>query len=255
MTDVKNQDRPPCHMSEAEWRARCDLAGLYRICDFYDWTDSVNTHLSARVPGEPDCFLINNYGELFNEITASSLVKVDLHGNILSKGDSFNPAGFTIHGGVYKARRDVNCVMHTHTRPGTGISFLKKGLRPISQDVLEGYDELAYHEYDQPTEEAEGEALGVSCQEGNAIILRNHGLLTVGSNVANAFYRMYMLNRACEIEIIARGLGEEPTPIAPEVVAEFGRRIQRSRATPTFGMKEWLAATRQIEGRGTDWRN
>src|SRR6266850_1184819 len=145
MDSVVQQDR--VKMSEAEWQARCDLAALYRITDLYGWTDTINTHMSARIPGEPNAFLINNYGDLFHEITASSLVKMDLDGNVHSKDGSFNAAGFTIHSGVYKARPDANCVMHTHTRAGTGISVLKKGLRPISQDALAVLDDLVYHEY------------------------------------------------------------------------------------------------------------
>ncbi|MGY3644787.1 ribulose-5-phosphate 4-epimerase/fuculose-1-phosphate aldolase [Bradyrhizobium sp. LM4.3] len=205
-------------------------------------------------PREPECFLINNYGRLFSEITASSLVKVDVHGSIRSGPTTISSAGFTIHGAIYKARSDVNCVMHTHTRPGTGIAVLKKGLRPISQDVLEVYDELAYHEYGQPSEEAEGVALGLSCQQGDSIVLRNHGLLTVGATIPGALHRMYMLNRACEIEIIARSLREDPTPIEPEVVAEYARRAKKRRAKPEFGVLEWRAAMRQIEARGTEWR-
>ena len=123
-------------MSEAEWQARCDLAALYRITELFGWTDTIDTHMSVRIPGEPDCFLINNYGDLFNEITASSLVKLGIDGKVYSTDGRFNAAGFTIHSGVYKARPDANCVMHTHTRAGTGVSVLKKGLRPISQDAL-----------------------------------------------------------------------------------------------------------------------
>ena len=131
-------DRP--NMTDAEWQARCDLAALYRITELYGWTDTIDTHMSVRIPGEPNCFLINNYGDLFDEITASSLVKMDIDGNVYGEGGKFNAAGFTIHSGVYKARPDANCVMHTHTRAGTGISVLKKCLRPISQDVLAVYE-------------------------------------------------------------------------------------------------------------------
>lgn len=138
-------DRP--NMTDAEWQARCDLAALYRITDMYGWTDTIDTHMSVRIPGEPNCFLINNYGDLFDEITASSLVKMDIDGKVYSDGGKFNAAGFTIHSGVYKARPDANCVMHTHTRAGTGVSVLKKGLRPITQDALSVYDDLVYHEY------------------------------------------------------------------------------------------------------------
>src|SRR5712671_3822959 len=228
MDSVIAQDR--VNMTEAEWQARCDLAALYRIVDLYGWTDTINTHMSVRIPGEPNAFLINNYGDLFHEVTASSLVKLDLDGTVHSKDGSFNAAGFTIHSGVYKARPDGNCVMHTHTRAGTGISVLKKGLRPISQDVLAVYDELAYHEYGMPASQEECDALGVTCQQGEAVVLRNHGLLTVGTTIPGALRRMYMLERACEVEIIARGLGEEPTPIEPEVIESYAARAKAQRA-------------------------
>ena len=252
MDTVVPQDR--VNMGESEWQARCDLAALYRICDLYGWTDTINTHMSARIPGEPKCFLINNYGDLFHEITASSLVKMDLDGNVYGTNDSFNGAGFTIHSGVYKARPDVNCVTHTHTRAGTGISVLKQGLRPISQDALAVLDEVVYHEYGMPTSDEECEALGVSCQKGSSVVLRNHGLLTVGATIPGALRRLYMLERACEVEIIARGLDEEPAPIDPGVVRQYAERAKQQRASPEFGVADWKAAIRQIEGKGPDWR-
>ena len=252
MDSVVQQDR--VNMTEAEWQVRCDLAALYRICDLYGWTDTINTHLSVRIPGEPKCFLINNYGDLFSEVTASSLVKMDLDGNVYAKDGKFNAAGFTIHSGVYKARPDGNCVMHTHTRAGTGVSVLKQGLRPISQDVLAVYDELAYHDYGMPASQEECDALGVTCQQGEAVVLRNHGLLTVGATIPGALRRMYMLERACEVEIIARSLGEEPNPIEPEVMESYAKRAKAQRASPEFGVADWKAAVRRIEGNGTDWR-
>ena len=252
MDTIVQKDR--VNMSEAEWQVRCDLAALYRICDLYGWTDTINTHLSVRIPGEPKCFLINNYGDLFDEVTASSLVKMDLDGNVYAKDGKFNAAGFTIHSGVYKARPDGNCVMHTHTRAGTGVSVLKKGLRPISQDVLAVYDELAYHDYGMPASQEECDSLGVTCQQGESVVLRNHGLLTVGATIPAALRRMYMLERACEVEIIARSLGEEPNPIEPEVMESYAKRAKAQRASPEFGMADWKAALRQIEGKGSDWR-
>lgn len=240
-------------MTEAEWQARCDLAALYRICELYGWTDSINTHMSVRVPGEPKCFLINTFGDLSGEITASSLVKMDTDGNVHA-GGVFNDAGFTIHSGIYKARSDINCVMHTHVRAGTGVSVLKRGIRPISQDALEVYDELAYHEYGSLASHNEGDALGVTCQNGECVILRSHGLLTIGATPQAALKRMYTLVRACEIELIARSLDESPTAIEPEVVEDYARRNKPKRALPEFGMREWCAALRQIEGRGRDWR-
>src|SRR3954466_9324823 len=132
-------------MSDAEWETRCDLAALYRVVHDLGWTDLINTHMSARIPGEPEHFIINRYGEMFDEITASSLIKMDMDGNVLGEAGRFNNAGFTIHSGVYKARPDANCVMHTHTRAGAGVSMLANGLRPISQDALQVYDDVAYH--------------------------------------------------------------------------------------------------------------
>ena len=252
MDSVVQQDR--VNMSEAEWQTRCDLAALYRITDLYGWTDTINTHMSARIPGEPNAFLINNYGDLFHEVTASSLVKLDLDGTVHSKDGSFNAAGFTIHSGVYKARPDANCVMHTHTRAGTGISVLKKGLRPISQDALAVLDDLVYHEYGMPSSQEECDSLGVSCQSGSAVVLRNHGLLSVGATIPAALRRLYMLERACEIEIIARSLDEEPAPIAEDVIQQYAARAKAQRASPEFGMADWKAALRQIEGKGIDWR-
>ena len=134
-------------MSDAEWEARCELAAVYHVNEHLGWTDTINTHMTVRVPGEPNHFLINNYGDMFDEVTASSLVKMDMEGNVLTPGGRFNNAGFTIHSAIYKARPDANCVLHTHTRAGAAVSLLRNGLRPISQDVLGVYDEIAYHTY------------------------------------------------------------------------------------------------------------
>ncbi|HLM13917.1 MAG TPA: class II aldolase/adducin family protein [Reyranella sp.] len=242
------------NMTDAEWQARCDLAALYRITDMYGWTDTIDTHMTVRIPGEPKCFLINNYGDLFHEITATSLVKMDIDGNVYSDEGKFNAAGFTIHSGVYKARPDANCVMHTHTRAGAGVSVLKQGLRPITQDALSVYDDLVYHEYGMPTSQEECDSLGVSCQHGMSVVLRNHGLLTVGATIPGALRRMYMLERACEVEVIARGLDEDPAPIDPDVIRQYGERAKQQRANPEYGMTYWKAALRQIEGKGIDWR-
>src|SRR5689334_18624325 len=130
-------------MTDAERQTRCELAALYRIVHHFGWTDLINTHMSARVPGEPEAFLINRYGEMFDEVTASSLIKMDMDGNVLGETGRFNNAGFTIHSGVYKARGDANCVMHTHTRAGLGVALLEQGLRPISQDALQVLDDVA----------------------------------------------------------------------------------------------------------------
>ena len=167
-------------MSEAEWQTRCDLAALYHVVDELGWTDLINTHMSARIPGEPDHFLINHYGEMFDEITASSLVKMDMDGNVLGAAGRFNNAGFTIHSGVYKARPDANCVMHTHTRAGAGVSLMREGMRPISQDALQVSTTSPTTRTACRRRSEECDALGRTCANGSCVVLLNHGLLTLG---------------------------------------------------------------------------
>ncbi len=241
-------------MTSAEWQARCDLAALYRICDHFGWTDILATHMSLRIPGEPNTFLINHYEEMFDEITASSLIKMDLDGNVIGRAGRFNSAGLTIHSGVYKARPDANCVMHTHTRAGAGLSMIRNGLRPISQDALLVYDEVVYHEYGMPATTEECDSLGVSCQKGSCVILLNHGLLSFGETVQGTLSRMYRLERACELELIARGLGEAPVQIEASVVAGIATVMQKARKKPDFGVYDWNALLRAIDRKGSPYR-
>jgi ribulose-5-phosphate 4-epimerase/fuculose-1-phosphate aldolase len=241
-------------MTDAEWQTRCELAALYHVVNHLGWTDLINTHMSARIPGEPNHFLINNYGEMFDEITASSLVKMDMDGNVLSPGGKFNNAGFTIHSGVYKARPDANCVLHTHTRAGAGVSLLRQGLRPISQDALHVLDDVAYHGYGVPATPEECEALGRTCAHGSCVVLLNHGLLTLAPTIHGAMMRLYMLERACELELIARTLDEPPVHIAPEVVDKAAARMKKLRATPEYGLAEWQGLVRTVDRKGFDYR-
>jgi ribulose-5-phosphate 4-epimerase/fuculose-1-phosphate aldolase len=227
---------------------------LYRVVDHLGWTDLINTHMSARVPGEPNCFLINNYGEMFDEITASSLVKMDLDGNVLSGAGKFNNAGFTIHSGVYKGRTDANCVMHTHTRAGAGISLIERGLRPISQDALQVLDDVAYHPYGVPASAEECEALAKSCAHGSCVVLMNHGLLTHAPTVHGAFYRMWNMERACELELIARTIDASPVVIEEAVIQRAGERMRRRRGTPEYGLAEFNGLVRTVERKGASFR-
>lgn len=241
-------------VSEAEWKARCDLAALYRICDDLGWTDLIDTHMSVRVPGEPNCFLINHYEEMFDEITASSLIKMDIDGKIYGKQGRFNAAGFTIHSGIYKARADVNCVMHTHTRAGGGVSLMKKGLRPISQDALAVYDDIVYHDYGVPATVEECEELGKTCQKGGHVILHNHGLLTAAPTLPGALRGLYMMERACELELISRQLGEEPVMIDDYIIARAAQRMKQVRSQPDFGVTYFEALKRQLKKKGvSEW--
>ena len=218
-------------VSEAEWKLRCELAATYRLCAHYGWTDLVFTHISARLPDESndkgemeERFLINPYGLLFDEITASSLVKIDINGNICQETPYFvNPAGFTIHSAVHSAREDAGCVIHVHTPYGIAVSVQKAGLRRYTQFAMQVHNDLAYHDY-------EGIALDLEERERivhdlghkNLLMLRNHGTLTVGQNCAIAFLRMYFLENACKTQILAQsggheGLHEEPQEMADRV--------------------------------------
>jgi ribulose-5-phosphate 4-epimerase/fuculose-1-phosphate aldolase len=238
------------NMSEAEWQTRCDLAALYRIADHLGWTDLLQTHISARIPGEPNTFLINRFGDMFDEINASGLVKMDLDGNVIGDPARFNQAGFTIHSGVYKARPDANCVLHTHTRAGAGVSLLKNCLRPISQDAMHVIDEVVYHDYGIPATAEECEALGESCKMGTCVVLLNHGLLTLGPTIPGAFERMYLLERACEVELIARTLGEPPVSIAEHVVQSAVAYMQNMRKKEDYGLLDFQALLRVLDRTG-----
>jgi ribulose-5-phosphate 4-epimerase/fuculose-1-phosphate aldolase len=241
-------------MSDAEWEARCQLAALYHVCDHLGWTDTINTHMSMRVPDEPNAMLINRHGEMFDEMTASSLLKMDFDGNVVGEPGKFNRAGFIIHSGVYKARPDANVVMHTHTRAGAGVSLIPNGIRPISQDALHVYDDLAYHEYGVPASAEECEELGRTCAHGSCVVLYNHGLLTLGETVQGTFQKTWMLERACELEVIARQMGVEPKPISNYVISKAAERMKSIRNTSDYGRLEWEGMVRTVDKKGFDYR-
>ena len=191
---------------------------------------------------------------MFDEITASSLVKMDLDGNVVGDGGRFNAAGFTIHSGVYKARPDAMCVLHTHTRAGGGVSLLRGGLRPISQDALHVLDDVAYHEYGVPASQEECDALGATCAGGSHVVLLNHGLLTLGETIHGALMRLYMLERACEVELMARALDEPPVMIAEDVVRKAAVRMKKLRATEDYGLMEFQGLVRTVDRKGAEYR-
>src|SRR6185295_5791132 len=196
-------------VSTEEWQARVDLAAAYRLVALYGWDDLIFTHISARVPGGDHHFLLNPYGMMFDEVTASSLVKVDLNGKIVMPSPyAINPAGFTIHSAVHAAREDALCVMHLHTEHGIAVSAQKKGLLPISQQSMFVLASLGYHEYEGlALDEDEKPRLVNDLGNKTFLILRNHGLLTVGQTVPDAFLSMFLLERACRIQILAQSGG------------------------------------------------
>jgi ribulose-5-phosphate 4-epimerase/fuculose-1-phosphate aldolase len=215
-------------MSPEEKQVRVDLAAAYRLVALMGWDDLVFTHVSARVPGPERHFLVNPYGMMFEEITASSLVKVDLSGAIVDASPSpINPAGFTIHGAVHGAREDAHFVMHLHTKHGIAVSAQKKGLLAVSQQALFALASLSYHDYEGVAlNEEEKPRLVADLGDKRHLILRNHGLLTVGHTAAEAFLLMYNLERACEIQILAQSGGGELVSVNPRIVAGMEKQAQ-----------------------------
>lgn len=220
----------PSNMTEAEWQQRVNLAACYRLVALYGWDDLVDTHISARVPGPEHHFLINPYGLMFDEITASSLVKVDLHGNQLTESEySVNPAGFTIHSAIHEVRADAICVLHLHTLDGTAVSSSAEGLLPLNQTAQLVTHDLAYHDYEGiALDHEERPRLQKDLGDHNHMLLRNHGTLTVGRSVASAFERMYHLERACSMQVRTRALG---TPVHPveEIAIEKNTELLANR--------------------------
>jgi ribulose-5-phosphate 4-epimerase/fuculose-1-phosphate aldolase len=207
-------------VSAEEWAVRVDLAACYRLVANYGWEDLVFTHITARVPGADEQFLINPYGLFFDEITASSLVKIDLQGNKLDDSPfPVNPAGFVIHSAIHAARHDARCVLHTHTLNGVGVSAQREGLLPISQHSIFVLASLGYHDFEGPAlNDDEKPRLVADLGDNTSLILRNHGLLTVGETVADAFVAMYYLEASCAIQVRAQSGGGELIPVSKDII-------------------------------------
>jgi ribulose-5-phosphate 4-epimerase/fuculose-1-phosphate aldolase len=209
-----------------EGRLRRELAAVYRLVAHFRMTDLIFTHISLRLPGPEHHFLINPYGLLFEEITASSLVRIDLAGNpVQPTPHRVNPAGFVIHSAVHAAREDAVCVLHTHTRAGCAVAAQEGGLLPINQMAMEFYNRVGYHDYEGVALNlAEQKRLVADLGDHPALILRNHGLLTVGESAAQAFLRMYYLEKACEVQVAAQAGGRLVVP-SPEVCDYTARQL------------------------------
>jgi ribulose-5-phosphate 4-epimerase/fuculose-1-phosphate aldolase len=243
-------------VSPEEWQARVDLAAAYRLVAEYGWDDLVFTHISARVPGPEHHFLINPYGMMFEEITASSLVKVDLEGRIVMDSDyHINPAGFTIHSAVHAAREDALCVMHLHTDCGIAVSAQEHGLLPISQQSLFVLASLGYHDYEGlALNDEEKPRLVADLGNKTFLILRNHGLLTVGQTVADAFLSMFLLERACRIQILAQSGGGKLTPIPDAILAQIpAQEAVVTKGGP--GRLVWPGLLRKLDRWGSNYKD
>ena len=242
-------------VSEEEWAQRVDLAALYRLVALHGWDDFLFTHLSARVPGPEHHFLINPFGMLFEEVTASSLVKVDVEGNkVMDSPYDVNPAGFTIHSAVHMAREDAMCVMHLHTDDGVAVSAMAEGLMPLTQHAMQ-CGEIAYHDY-------EGVALDLDERErivrdlGDAqfMLLRNHGTLTVGPSCASAFMAMYYLERACTMQVRALAGGATPNQ-PPQGSAEKAAEQSKLLFDGTADALTWPAWQRKLDAVDPSFRH
>jgi ribulose-5-phosphate 4-epimerase/fuculose-1-phosphate aldolase len=237
-------------VSPEEWRTRVDLAACYRLMDQYGMTDLIYNHITARIPGTADHLLINLYGLLYREITASSLVKIDVEGNILWKpetGYEINKSGYVIHGAIHKARRDVTCVIHTHTRAGMAVAAMKCGLLPLSQTAMRFVGHIGYHDYEGPAVDLdERERLVRDLGAHDAMIMRSHGLLTCGPTIEQAFNTMYQLELSCRAQVDVMAARTELILPSQDVLEHTADLYQPGTRRP-YGVLEWPAMLRLLD--------
>ena len=236
-------------VSDAEWRTRVDLAAAYRLVALFKWDDLVFTHISARVPGSDNEFLINPYGLLFDEITASSLVKIDTAGQKLDDSPfPVNPAGFTIHSAVHAARHDAQCVMHTHTLNGVAVSAQQGGVLPLSQQSIFILSSLAYHDYEGVALRDDEKARLVSdLGQRQYLMLRNHGLLTTGATIADAFINMYFFEAVCAIQVRAQAGGGPLVQVNPRIIDTAQQQAREATRGMGAGALTWPALLRRLD--------
>jgi ribulose-5-phosphate 4-epimerase/fuculose-1-phosphate aldolase len=243
-------------VSKEEWQIRTDLAATYRLVAHHGWADMIFTHISARVPGPEHHFLINPYGLMFDEITASSLVKIDVDGNkVMDSPYPVNPAGFTIHSAVHMAREDAQAVIHVHTADGVAVSCQEQGLLPMSQHAMLVYDDVAYHDYEGVAlDHEERPRLVNDLGAKNMMILRNHGTLAMGRTCADAFLRLYYLERSCTIQVRALAGGSKINP-THQGVAEKTADTGASAMGGPIGNLAWPGLLRTLDRKDPSYRN
>lgn len=247
MSDVENI---PDGMSAAEWRLRVDLAAAFRLVALYGWDDLIFTHLSVRVPGPEHHFLINPYNLMFEEITASCLVKIDVEGRAVDPTPHMvNPAGFTIHSAIHMARDDAQAVIHLHTPHGQAVSAMRDGLLPYTQTAMIAHHDIAFHEYEGiATDLAERERLVADLGGHNLMLLRNHGTLAVGASIAIAFLRIYFLERACEAQVHMLAAGRDNLhPPAAGVADKVRQQSSGPMADMAAERLAWPALLRRLD--------
>jgi ribulose-5-phosphate 4-epimerase/fuculose-1-phosphate aldolase len=244
-------------VSEAEWNARVNLAAAYRLIAHFGMSDLIYNHITCHVPGSEGEFLINPYGMMYEEINASCLIRINLEGEILFNPNpayGINPAGYVIHSAIHAARPDVDCVIHTHTRAGMAVSALACGLMPIAQTNMR-FGKVAYHEYEGVAVDVdERERLVADLGTSDVMILRNHGLLTCGPSVAEAFNTMYWLENACKVQLDALACNT-PLHLPPQHVIEKTAHLYEPHVRRPYGVMEWPAMLRLLDRRDTSYRD
>jgi len=242
-------------MSEAEWAARQELAACYRVFDMLGWSEMIYNHITVKVPGEDDAFLINPFGLHFSEVTASSLVKIDIDGNKLDDSPyPVNLAGFVQHSVFHRNLPDAHCIMHTHTTAGVAVSSVEGGLRPISFYAATCHDQIAYHDFEGVTVRSEeGVRLIENLGDKRMMLLRNHGILAMGTTLPEAFLKHWMLQRACEIQMAITSMGT-PIEVPADVIAVHQRDIAMARAPGGVGKADFAAMVRKVDKIDPGWR-
>ena len=237
----------------SEWAQRVNLAACYRLVEHFGWTDLIYTHISARVPGEPGHFLLNRFGLLFDEVTATNLIKVDLDGNVIDDPEApMHKAGFVIHSAIHGGRDDVDCVIHTHSKAGVAVAAMKEGLLPISQHAQLFYGRVSYHDYEGLAIDIdERKRLQRDLGSNPVMILRNHGLLAVGTSIPLAFSNLFNLQFACETQVAAMA-GGATLNIPPPAVSEHTAKLAVAPDAP-FGT-EWAGLLRMMERKDPTYR-
>lgn len=239
------------HYSDEEWAVRVNLAAAYRLTDMFGMTTLNYNHITARVPGVADQFLINEFGLGYNEVSASNLVKINLDGRVLDGNPSINLPGYVIHSAVHSARHDVQCVMHTHTPCGMAVSALEGGFIPLQQDTYGFYNDVSYHEFEGlAVDLEERERLVTDLGNTNNMVLRNHGLLTVGSSAAEAWGRMWNLERACQVQLLAMSTGQ---PLHQASIAAIEKTSYVLRNDP--GGMAWGWLLRQLDAKDPSYKS
>ncbi|HZT55467.1 MAG TPA: class II aldolase/adducin family protein [Burkholderiaceae bacterium] len=244
-------------VSAEEWQTRVDLAAAYRLVAMFKWDDLVFTHISARVPGRDDAFLINPYGLMFDEITASSLIKVDAQGHKLDASEyDVNPAGFTIHSAIHAARHDAQCVLHVHTLNGVAVSAQKGGVLPISQQSIFVLSGLSYHGYEGVAlrDDEKPRLVADLGPENNFLMLRNHGLLTLGATIADAFLNMYLFETVCTIQVRAMAGGTELIPVDARIIAGAQQQAKQVTRGVGGGALAWPGLLRRLDRADPSYR-